>query len=70
MVQEMVNNHFPVADDLMAAKSTGPRSKAKKKRPLLDTDREELYAKAVAFFVNLLTLTPGNFNNCFANVIS
>ena len=62
MVHELVSDHFPVAAEPIAAKSIGPWFEAKKKRVMLGTDSEKLYAKAAAFFLNLPTLTSDNFN--------
>ena len=70
VVQETVSDHFPVAAELIAAKPKGRRSDIKKKRLILHTDSEELYAKAAALFTELPTLTPDNFNDYFANFIS
>ena len=70
VVQEMVSNHVSVAAEMIAAESKDLRSEAKKKRLILDTDSEKLYAKAAAFFVNLPTLTPNNFNDSISNFIS
>ena len=70
MIQEATSDHFPVAAKLIAAKSKKPRSKAKKKRLILNTYSEELYTKATALFGNLSTLTLENFNDKFANFIS
>ena len=70
VIQEATSDHFPVAAELIAAKSKKPRSEAKKKRLLLNTDSEELYTKATALFGNLPTLTLENFNDKFDNFIS
>ena len=69
-IQEDTSDHFPVAAELIAAKSKKPRSEAKKKRLILNTDGEELYTKATALFGNLPTLTLENFNVKFDNFIS